>query len=90
MGPTQPPIQWVPGTISLGIKLPGREADYSPPASAEVKNGGAIPPLPYMPSWHNALLFKHRDVTFSPLFRSFIYLFIYLCTYSKAKRSIIK
>jgi hypothetical protein len=33
----QPPIQWVPGTLSLGIKRPGREADHSPPSSAEVK-----------------------------------------------------
>jgi len=23
-GPTQPPIQWVPGTLSLGVKQPGR------------------------------------------------------------------
>jgi hypothetical protein len=34
---TQPPIQWVPGALSSGIKLPGREADHSPPTSAEVK-----------------------------------------------------
>jgi hypothetical protein len=27
--PTQPPIQWVPGALSLGVKLPGREADTS-------------------------------------------------------------
>jgi hypothetical protein len=26
--PTQPPIQWVPGTLSLGVKRPGREADH--------------------------------------------------------------
>jgi hypothetical protein len=37
MGPTHPPIQWVPGALSLGIKRPGREADHSPPSSAEVK-----------------------------------------------------
>jgi hypothetical protein len=36
--PTQPPIQWVPGALSLEVKLPGREADHSPPSSAEVKN----------------------------------------------------
>jgi hypothetical protein len=36
-GPTQPPIQWVPGALSLGVKRPGSEADYSPPSSAEVK-----------------------------------------------------
>jgi hypothetical protein len=35
--PTQPPIQWVPGALSLGVKRLGREADYSPPSSAEVK-----------------------------------------------------
>jgi hypothetical protein len=37
-GPTQPPIQWVPGALSLGVKRPGHEADHSPPSSAEVKN----------------------------------------------------
>jgi hypothetical protein len=34
---TQPPIQWVPGALSLGVKRPGREADHSPPSNAEVK-----------------------------------------------------
>jgi hypothetical protein len=37
LGPTQPPIQWVPGALSLGVKRPGREVDHSPPSSAEVK-----------------------------------------------------
>jgi hypothetical protein len=32
LGSTQRPIQWV-----LGVKRPGREADHSPPTSAEVK-----------------------------------------------------
>jgi hypothetical protein len=36
--PTQPPIQWLPGALSLGVKRPGCEADHSPPFSAEVKN----------------------------------------------------
>jgi hypothetical protein len=36
--PTQPPIQWVSGAISPGLKRQGREADHSPPPSAEVKN----------------------------------------------------
>jgi hypothetical protein len=46
LGLTQPPIQQVPGTLSSGVKWVGREADHSPPSSAEFKNGGAIPPLP--------------------------------------------
>jgi hypothetical protein len=33
----QPPIQWVPGALSLAVKWPGRAADHSPPFSAEVK-----------------------------------------------------
>jgi hypothetical protein len=36
--PTQLPIEWVPGAPCLGVKRPGREADHSPPSSAEVKN----------------------------------------------------
>jgi hypothetical protein len=37
-GPTQSPIQCVPGALSLGVKQPEREADHSPLSSAEVKN----------------------------------------------------
>jgi len=37
LGPTHPPNQWVPGTLSLGAKRPGREAANSPPSSAEFK-----------------------------------------------------
>jgi hypothetical protein len=37
LGPTQPPIQWVPGALSPGVKRQGREADHSPPPSSEVK-----------------------------------------------------
>jgi hypothetical protein len=47
------PIQGIPGTISPGVKRPGREGDHSPPSSAEVKNGLAIPSLSHMSSWHN-------------------------------------
>jgi hypothetical protein len=60
LGPTQPPIQWVPGTLSLGIKRPGREADHSPPSSAEVKNAWSCTSTPqyaFMP-W---CLVKYRD-----------------------------
>jgi hypothetical protein len=37
LGPTQPPIQCVSGALSLRVKRLGREADHSPPSSAEVK-----------------------------------------------------
>jgi hypothetical protein len=36
-GATQPPIEWVQGALSPRIKRPGREAEHSPPTSAEVK-----------------------------------------------------
>jgi hypothetical protein len=38
LGTTQPPIQWVRGALSLGIKGSGREADQSPQSNADVKN----------------------------------------------------
>jgi hypothetical protein len=35
--PTQPPVQWVPGSFPWGKARPGRDADHSPPSGAEVK-----------------------------------------------------
>jgi hypothetical protein len=32
-----------------------------PPTSAEVKNSGAVSPLPHMPSLRRAELIKHRE-----------------------------
>jgi hypothetical protein len=59
--PTQPPIQWVPGALSLGVKQADREADHSPPSSAEVKEWVELYiHSPNTPSWHGAQL-KHRD-----------------------------
>jgi hypothetical protein len=37
LGLTQPPIQWVPGLFSRGVKRPGRGANHPHPSSAEVK-----------------------------------------------------
>jgi hypothetical protein len=58
---TLPIIQWVWGPLSLGVKRPGREADHSPPSSAEVKEWVKLYlHSPNTPSWRGAKL-KHRD-----------------------------
>jgi hypothetical protein len=47
LGPTQPPIQWVPGALSLGVKWPG--AWIWPLTSIQCRGqrmSGVIPPLP--------------------------------------------
>ena len=38
LGPTQPPVQWVPG-LSWGKDWPGHDSDPSPPSSAVVLKG---------------------------------------------------
>jgi hypothetical protein len=56
LGPTQPPIRG----SSLGLKRLGREADHSPPSSAEVKECVELyvhPQYVFM-AW---CLVKHRD-----------------------------
>jgi hypothetical protein len=54
LGPMQSPIQWVLGALSFGVKQQGSEAERSPPSSAQVKNCGAIPPIPHIVSWYSA------------------------------------
>jgi hypothetical protein len=46
LGPTQPPIQFAAGALSLRVKRPGREADHSPPSSTEVKNAWSYTSTP--------------------------------------------
>jgi hypothetical protein len=59
LGPTQPPIQWVPEALTLRVKWPGREADHSPPSNTEVKNAWSYTSAPpYFMAWY---LFKHMD-----------------------------
>jgi hypothetical protein len=60
LGPTQPPIQWVPGALSLRVKRPGREADHSLLSSAESMNAWSYTStLQYaFMAW---CLVKHRD-----------------------------
>jgi hypothetical protein len=50
-GPTHTPIQWVPA-VSPGLKRSRRQANNSAPSSADIKNRGAIPPLPHTYSWN--------------------------------------
>jgi hypothetical protein len=49
--PTQPPIQRVPGALTLGIKRQGHGADYSSPSSSEIKNVWSYTSTPNTPSW---------------------------------------
>jgi hypothetical protein len=61
VGPTQPPIQGVPGALSLGVKRPVSEANHTLPPSAEVKEWVELHlHSPNNPSWRRAQL-KHRD-----------------------------
>jgi hypothetical protein len=55
-GPSQTPIQWVPGALPLGVKLPGCEDDHSSPTNAEVKNTWIFKSTPPYVS-----LIKHRE-----------------------------
>jgi hypothetical protein len=65
--PTQP-IQWVPGTLSSGVKRPGRQADHLQLVPRSRKRG-SIYPLPYLPSWRSAYLVKYRNnITFTLLY----------------------
>jgi hypothetical protein len=57
------------GAPSLGVKQPGREADHSPPSSAEVKNAWSYTSTPQylFMGW---CLVKHRD--------NFTFFYLYL------------
>jgi hypothetical protein len=60
LGPTQPPVQWVPGALSPGVKRPGREANQSPPSSVEVKNAWRYTSTPQY-GFMTWCLVKHGD-----------------------------
>jgi len=50
-GPTQLPIGWVPEALTPGVNWPRREADHSPPSSAEVKNKWKYTSTPLIKKW---------------------------------------
>jgi hypothetical protein len=65
LGTTQPPTQWLTGDLSLEVKRPGREADHSPPSSAEVKECVELYlHSPNMPSWRGDQLKNSDNCTF--------------------------
>jgi hypothetical protein len=49
-----PPIPWILGTLTPGVKRPGLEAGHSPPSSAKDTNAWSYIPTPHMSSWHGA------------------------------------
>jgi len=52
-------IQGVPGVLSPGVKLLGREDDHSPPSTAEAKNAWSYASIP--PIRLHGVVVKHRD-----------------------------
>jgi hypothetical protein len=59
LGTIQPPIQWVPEVLSPEVKWPGREADHTPPSSANVTELVELYlHSPNTPSWLGAQLKK--------------------------------
>jgi hypothetical protein len=51
LGPTQPPVRWIPGVLSVGVKSAGRDADHPPASSAEVEDEwsyNSTPQYPFM------------------------------------------
>jgi len=78
LGPLQPPIRWVPGSLSLGLKRPGSEADQSPPSSAEVKNVWSYTSAPQY-AFMEWCLVKSQGQLY---FYLYIYLKVIFCTSS--------
>jgi hypothetical protein len=82
LGPTQPPIQWVSGGVSLGVKRPGRKADHLPPSSARVKEYVELHlHSPKTSSWRGAQLKKST--------RTILLLHLTVCKHTFASGNII-
>jgi hypothetical protein len=59
LGPTQRPIKRPPEALSLWVQWPGREADHSPPSSAEVQSAWSYTSTPLY-VFTALCLVKHR------------------------------
>jgi hypothetical protein len=54
LGPNQPPIQRVPGSVIPEVKRQGREADYAPQLVPKSGQRGSVHPLLHTSSWRSA------------------------------------
>jgi hypothetical protein len=45
LGPTQPPIEWIPGALSLGVKRPGRSVKLTTHLHLVPRSRNATPPM---------------------------------------------
>jgi hypothetical protein len=74
LGPTQPPIQWVSGALSLEVKWSEREAYHSHPSIVEIKECvERYFHIPSTPSWCGAQLKAQGQLYL------YLYLYIQLC-----------
>jgi len=76
LGPTQPPIQWVPGTHTLGVKQQGHEDDHSHPSRAKVKSAWGYTST--LPICFCGVVLRYNTDNFILHFH--LYLNIMLCT----------
>jgi hypothetical protein len=62
LSPTQTPNQWVSGSVSPRERWTERKDGNSLPSSAEIKNVGALSPLPHNSSWFVLNLSSARTI----------------------------
>jgi hypothetical protein len=84
LGPTQSPSQCVPGILTPGLNRPEREADHTPPFSAELKNAWSFTSTPpvrphgvVLQQWMSLLTrpcFDSRCSNFSSMQRALLYI----------------
>jgi hypothetical protein len=85
VGPTEPPTQWVTGSLSPGVKRPGRKADHSLPSGAEVKECVELYlHFPTMPSWGGAQLNKKNTGIILP-FTCMLHIYLIILSYVSLK-----
>jgi hypothetical protein len=59
LGPTQPPIQWIPEALSRGIKRPGRENNLPPSSDEDMNTWSYTSSKPFV--FIARRLTKHKD-----------------------------